>query len=182
MEIKDQIYELAFKMYEECGRRIIPKCPWLLVKVLTKEQKAGRVILPQTQNKIVYEGIVLETWQPFWKKVRTTKSDKADVKEIYMEPLVKPGDHVLFPHYEGLPAGSLLDEKEFRLIRESNPADPEGRCELLGKLEYSDDTVEELLSSVLGVSGPLPQKTAKELMERFVIVPRGKQTMTVSGK
>ena len=61
-KICQQIYNLSM-----CGRHFIPKHPYILVRVLPKEHKTeGGIWLAETsQNKVVYEAIVLDTWRPY---------------------------------------------------------------------------------------------------------------------
>src|SRR6266702_3318365 len=58
----DRIYGLSVE-----GRRLTPLYPYLLTRVLPKEHiTPGGLVLPETdQNKILYEGIVIATWQPY---------------------------------------------------------------------------------------------------------------------
>lgn len=196
----EQLHALVQQLYSTHERRIRPKYPWVFVKVLPKEQKPlGTIILPGGigpggQNKILYEGIVLETWKPFWKHYRTNVKFSASAHAEYVEETeqlvessVKPDDHVLFPHYEGLPAGHIFDEKEYRLVREINPSDPERRCEIISTLDYDRETIEQALVNVIESTykepirlGNLPELVAR-ITKEFYVVRKHAEVKTVTG-
>lgn len=118
-ELEKQLADTCQKIYELGEQRFKPLYPWLLVRVLPKEQKVGTLWLPEKQNKVLYEGIVLETWGE-------SKGRKSEVKR---------GDRVWFPHYEGMPC-SYLNENHYRLIREYTT---DVNCGTFGKIRYAEN-------------------------------------------
>lgn len=194
-EDKQKLVNLAQQLYSDAGREFTPKYPWVVVYVIPKEQKtASGIWIPdlagdKKQNKVLYEGIVLQTWEPFMKYIRVkthpvgSNGDQATESwtDIEMKSELHPGDHVLFPHYEGLPL-PWTNEEEFRIIRESNPKDPEGRCEVFGKLEYELESDEEVILDIIGDSEFLTGKELiNKLKEKFYLVRRRTTPLTLSG-
>jgi hypothetical protein len=180
------INDLCQKLYQECGRSIKPRYPWVLVKVLPKIQKAFGLEMPAAQNKIFYEGLVLETWDNFCITINDTHEDGRTIKhQQVMESRLKPGDHVVFPHFEGLPVGDMLDEHEFRLVHEVNSHDMEGRCEIMAKMEYQSEPVrDQLLDMVYATreSNEPDEEIVNGIVKRFILVPRSIEAKSVSGK
>jgi co-chaperonin GroES (HSP10) len=89
-----KLADMAMEEYLATGFDMRCLYPAVLVRVLPKEgtTRSG-LILPEVAAKIQYEGIVLRTWGTHkvnWKG-----------KEVIVECEVKPGDHVLFPHWCG---------------------------------------------------------------------------------
>lgn len=119
--------KLSQQIYQSGERRIKPNWPWVLVRVVPKEQKFGSLYLPDgdgsaRQNKPLMEGIVLETWKPHWSKFRQKIEGSAFVQaeteqEVWRESEFKVGDRILFPSFAGLPV-NFLDDKNYRLVRE----------------------------------------------------------------
>lgn len=185
---KDELFELAQKMYKSFHRRITPIYPWVLVRVLPKEQQLGSIYVPESQNKVIYEGIVLETWQPFLKSVQMREEDCPPRREYYIEVKseLHPGDHVLFPHFEGMPVPYLnAEEKDaYRLVRETNSRDE--KCEIYGKLEYQEP-IEEKLKEFLfkkrgaGVSDSFANSFIEGLLRDFYVVRKTAEPRTTSG-
>lgn len=120
LELKEkQLIRLAQEIYQKGERRIKPRPDWILVRVLPKGQRtAGGILLPQTQNKVLYEGIVLETWEPYETEFSGSLEGGYSLISVRKESLLKIGDRVLFPHFEGLPV-PFLDEHHYRIIKES---------------------------------------------------------------
>lgn len=206
-----QLDELCQQLYATHERRIVPKYPWVFVKVLPKEQAPlGRIILPdgtgpKGQNKILYEGIVLETWKSFYEFHRSEStlvieksledwtrqyllSKGVDLPvvctydhTVLRESSVKPGMHVIFPHYEGLPAGRIFDEKEYRLVREFNPSDPERRCEILGYLEYEQEKIEDAVLRAINECDDDAARIAARITKEFYVVRKSATPRTTSG-
>lgn len=136
-----KIYKLAFG-----ARRIVPIHPYVLVFVLPKEHvtESGLWLADTSQSKPVYEGLVLETWQPYFetKQIKRPATGymppRIDEFVILHESDIKVGDRVLFPHYEGI---SLLDydEKYFKLIREGSDQNKFPYMSVLGVADYTGD-------------------------------------------
>jgi len=146
--LEERFAKLAQEIYEQSERRIQPTWPWVLIRVVPKEQQYGLLYLPDSagssqQNKPLHEAIVLETWKPHWSRVTgkynpgTAEVWKAGDRgnEIWRESEFKRGDRILYPSYAGLPM-KFLDEQKYRLVREWT-FDPNGGC--LGIVHYDKD-------------------------------------------
>ncbi len=158
----DRLRELATKEFEERHIEIEPMFPRILVRVLPKEQvsRGGIVLTDHEQNKPVHEGIVLRTYKPFWQVIRrkmedwmVTKSpevhldENENVKRIWQECCVQPGDHVLFPHMaQGITPVWPLDGGigQYRLIEEGH---------VLSRLGYQESTPLQWLVGLLAECG-----------------------------
>lgn len=129
-KLEAKFQQLAIEIYEKGVVRIQPNWPWVLVRVVPKEQRFGRLYLPdnagaQAQNKPQWEGIVLEVWNSHWSKIRQRfKTDGSGLEAKYVEEEIwrqsdfKRGDRVLFPHFAGMPGPEGLDPNKYRLVRE----------------------------------------------------------------
>jgi co-chaperonin GroES (HSP10) len=143
--LEKKFAQLAQEIYEAGERRIQPTWPWVLIRLVPKEQRFGSLYLPDNagaaqQNKPLWEGIVLETWPAHWSRVKQIidgSNFRADKKqtEIWRESEFKRGDRVLFPSFAGLPV-NFLDANNYRLVREWT-FDVNGGC--LGVLHYDGD-------------------------------------------
>ena len=205
-DLKKALYNAALDLYESYERVIRPLHPWVLVKVLPKVIKIGSLWMPGAlpnhndgkQNTVLYEGLVLATWQPIWKRIRLTPAHKELWETKYHAPVpeliskievkseLKPGDHVLFPHYEGLPVPYLNkgDKDEWRLIREINPAD--SRCVAHATVEYSNTSIKDNLRLTMEQTPGIQyidqvENVVERLLEKYVIVPRVEYSVTTSG-
>lgn len=173
--LKEKFDELAQRLYQEHERRVQPKYPWILVRVLPREHQKGSIILTEKQQKIVEEGVVLETWPSFWSMEERKRIDgEFFTVRRKIECDVAVGDHVLFPHYEGMPVGALLDEKQYRFVRTSNYQD--ARCEVMGKWEYDPEPVAAKLADVIGQG-----TTVEDLLDQFYVIPKDMNARTISG-
>lgn len=152
-KLERQLHRLVDKIYDlsVAGRRLVPRHPYILVRVLPKEHiTPGGIVLPETdQNKPVYEGIVLSTWAPY-DEIRDKQYYRpffhpkfgeiiTERTIIHHECDVKPGDRVCFPHYEGIALGEYLDDKYYRLIREGNDQNKFPYCSVAGVVKYDGD-------------------------------------------
>lgn len=144
--LEQTLFDLVQLIYEEGEVRFTPRYPWVLVRVLPKTQAMlGRIILPQTQNKVIYEGFVLATWKPFYivKKVEATRlrlapEVVAPEEHILRESQLRVGQRIGFPHYEGMPIRHF-DEEKYRLVREEVDLKDNPNCGVLGWVEYDGD-------------------------------------------
>ena len=118
-EVLEQIDELTQELYK-CHQHFVPMYPWVLVMLCTKEQEYHGIILPENQNKIVHEGIVLSTWQQkiFERGHVTVDGIRRTRCEVEQSEL-SFGDHVLFQHYAGKPVPGF-DRDRFRIVKEKN--------------------------------------------------------------
>ena len=137
--LEKQFSDLAQEIYERGERRIAPSYPWILVRVVPKEQKVGHIIMSENagnkeQNKPLYEAIVLKTWKPFVQDYCAFEDDSVQYHKQMTSEFI-PGDRVLFPHHSGLPI-NFLDERKYRLVREVT-GDPIGGAMCI--LHYDGD-------------------------------------------
>lgn len=186
---KDELFDLAQRMYKSFYRRITPIYPWVLVRVLPKEQQLGKIWMPESQNKVMYEGIVLETWQPFLKAVQMKEVDcpsRRDYIEVKSE--LQLGDHVIFPHFEGMPVPYLNEEEKdaYRLVRElARPGSKDDeKCVIYGKLEYQEPIEEQLFKALPEAKmlyGEGTKAVIKGLLRDFYVVRKTAEPRTTSG-
>lgn len=111
----EDIYALNMK-----GKIIRTLPPKIVIRVLPKEHKteSGLYVPGSVQNKPMYEAIVLSIWEPYWEHRRKKNSEgKYEYYGVYHECEVQVGDRIMFPHFEGVPMESYLDEKYYRTIR-----------------------------------------------------------------
>lgn len=149
IEQVDKLKAYVAETFQGLHYDIKPRYPYILVRLIPKETNIelgnGKILwLPDTakgkQNKPVYEGQVLRTYEPFEKLLRTkyveeglahfTKEEWTDVKSE-----LQPGDHVVFQHHWGVPVPKLCHDwkvGEYRLVEEQN---------IIGVLEYEKDSV-----------------------------------------
>jgi hypothetical protein len=155
--LEKQFSDLAQKIYESGERRFHPCYPWILIRVVPKEQKVGHIIMSENagskeQNKPLHEGIVLNTWKPFVQSYRAFRHEGVEYHK-YMKSDFKPGDRVLFPHHSGLPV-NFLDDRHYRIVREIT-SDPIGGA--IGIVHYDGDNkykevLDKLFSDVHSVT------------------------------
>lgn len=178
---KREVTEMVERAYASTERHIQPLKPFLLVRTLPRSTSMGGVIvLPEKQNKPNLEGVVLAVFKPYWEKVEETCKEDGKHYDIsvYNECDVKVGDHIVFPHFVGLP-DSFLDDQEYRLIKEDDA---------IAVLHYreKDATLKEVVSILLEHSRDKIthryNSMAKALMEKFDLVPKGLTSQTTSGK
>ncbi len=197
---EEKLNALALDLYRSSGRCFTPVFPWVFVRVLPKEQiTPGGVVMPHSdQNKTVHEGIVLATWAPIKvvPKPRRTDDDHhwaASVSTAYapitQESDLKPGDHVLFPHWAGLPIEGF-SEKRYRVVKETAwRADTDGgifaQVEYTGTEERVHNQLSALLPSVREGNGGqlgLNDILMRKIEEKFVLIERGGYSVTLSGR
>jgi co-chaperonin GroES (HSP10) len=146
--------------------------PWVFVRVLPREQvrKSGIILPDIDQNKTVLEGIVLSTW---------AEHELPNGTKVRSECAL--GDHVLFPHWTGLPIIGFKD-KHYRIVREVNWAADQGG--IFAKVEYGQkQMLETELKAVLKSSeGETYEGLIEKLMERFIFIDVKQQSVTLSGR
>lgn len=147
-QLEKQLADTCHKIYKLSigGRTIIPRHPYVLVRVLPKEHKTeGGIWLAEKQQvKSVYEGIVLSVWKPYVEERVVECKECEDGNAIQFIRHIcdlKIGDRIAFAHYEGLPVGDWLDDRYYRLIREGTDQNKNPYCSVLGTLEYTGDAV-----------------------------------------
>ncbi len=195
MTTKEKLAELVTKLYQESDVTIKPTFPRLLVRLLPREQQTkGGIYLPEgeKQNKPVHEGVVLDTYEPFWQSVSKTAEweklkshhvvmDEHDVvRKVWQECAVKIGDHVTFAHMAfGITPVWPLDGGvgEYRLV-------PEG--EIQATLRYEDVPARTWLERTISDYENHPQPDSVQLsdylMNRANIIRKDLKAKTVSGK
>ena len=167
MTTSERLSALVEELYASWGRLLIPRPPYVLVRVLPKDIKVGRFYLPpgKDQNKPVFEGLVLAVYRPYWRP-----GAAEDESKIFCT--LRPGDHVLFQHYQGIPAYPVPIDGyggDYRLIQETA---------IPAVLEYDRPKVETQLHAILRkYEGDEYLLYTREILERFNVVPR-----KVSGK
>lgn len=119
---EQKLADLCQEIYRDHARLFKPFYPWILIRVLPKEQEVGSILLLESQRRFAYEGIVLSSWE----------DPKHGVSEVEV------GDRILFPHFEGLPLPDL-DEKYYRIVRERVNQKDYPNCGIFGKLSYDGD-------------------------------------------
>lgn len=173
IETRAELARLVTELYATHTRIIKPSYPWVFVYILPKEQRIGSIFLPGKQNKPVHEGIVLRTWSSClrdgWEHVSA----------------LKPGDHVLLPHWCGLPVPGY-DELDYRIVKEESwSKDKDGG--IFAVIDYESETLRATLSRItehlynfMTVGEVEDVKAAIE--KEFTLIPRGKGSATLSGK
>ena len=110
------ITKLTQDLYAQ-HRQLVPKHPWILLYVLPREQKIGSLFIPQKHHKVSLEGLVLQTWGTHNEEKGVIEHGVCKTRVTVHRSIFKPGDHVLFPHWSGLPIPGM-DEKYFRVVKE----------------------------------------------------------------
>lgn len=181
-----QLKDLVLELYRDYDRVIEPLYPWIFVRVLPKEQQIGSIVLPDTQNKTQYEGIVLATYKTFWQVVTkdSKEAQKAgmwrnnnpldNIADVCIRSSVVVGDHIVFPHHVGLP-DPVFDEKKYRLIKEED---------IHAVLKYGYPTPQfELADRFIKWGGPVgdAMNMASEFARDYDFVPKNAAAKTRSG-
>lgn len=180
-EQEERLERVAQKLYQTSDRRFSPMFPWVFLRVLPKSQvTAGGIHLPAEQNKTVHEGVVLATWRSYTRY--WTKGGEA-CAEVRRSELA-PGDHVIFPHWSGIPIPGF-SEKNYRLVKEHAWAvDKEGG--IFATVEYEDtgkDAADAVVKLVWEGFGQLSRKGVVEsIRERFIVLDKRKTSVLVSGR
>ena len=181
------------ELYEAAGQETIPLFPKVLVRVLPREQKVGRIYTPdKKQNKPTWEAVVLRVYEPFFQKIYLSDvnwvKDDPDPKVRYVQRVecaLKPGDHVLFPHLEyGITPISLDNGKgEYRCVPEQH---------IMARIEYTsknaDDWLKDMLDDFAWHENFTPQNDedikllAAHILKNADIVRRDLVSVTLSGE
>jgi co-chaperonin GroES (HSP10) len=174
---EQELDRMAIELFTQHEAQFTPLYPWVLIRVLPREQRyMGRIILPdnKSQNKPVHEGIVLHTWMP-----RLDKKNKVMYSELH------PGDHVVYPHFAGLPIPGW-DERYYRIVPEC--VRPEKGIEwngiIMGKLNYPRNSVRDELANIIPIDAPAGEHTQMildEVFQKFDVVYKEQASKTLSG-
>ena len=183
--------ELAEAIYKD-HRELRPMFPWVFVLVLRREQKVGSIVLPEhEQHKVTHEGVVLATWSPYTHESTKRTKDGAEYTQLVMrKSALKTGDHVIFPHWAGLPL-SGFDSSRFRVIKEEawapdkeggafavvdySPIEENAKAQLMLMIEHMLSEPEKRLDS-------MSRLLTEAIVDRFVMIDREEGSVTVSGK
>jgi co-chaperonin GroES (HSP10) len=165
-------------------RMFTPLFPWCFVQVLPRVQKVGRIFLPGEKNKVTHEGIVLATWRRAPAKFYNVNSKRWEKPES-LTPSVSVGQHVLFPHWAGMPVTGYSEE-EYRVVKDLNWAkDNEGG--IFGIVDYEDKEAawetalyETILGSLYGDEAGAVE-VLNALKERFIVIDKTVGSVTLSG-
>lgn len=172
MEQLEQLKAQAQKVYENFEYQIRPKFPLVLVWVIPKAQRIGEIYVPDMQNKPVYEGLVLRTYNPFWKTIgKRWVNTEWEEQNIWVQPKVEVGDHVLFQHFVGIPIPRYDGGTgELRMVNED---------EIVGVIEYQKESVEKKLERLISSGleygmgmddSKTPEQIVKDILERCEVI------------
>jgi len=184
---RDRLQEVIDDIYEDKKKLTLrPMFPYILVRVLPRHRMHGSIYLPQDNNKVLLEGVVLAAFKPFWRRVKPQGREDFLVLE---EPEVRRGDIVLFQSFEGIPVEHVIfglpffKNKDYMLVS----ADPvgNGRNGLIAVLEGIPDVEEELTKTIkqhLLQRVVRAKQIVEALKEKFVISLADQTSKTQSGK
>lgn len=189
-EKMETIDRLSQEMLEE-NKVFTPLYPWVFLLVCTKQQKVGSIILPEKQNKVVHEGIVLATWREKLVERGTVNKDGVKLTRIEVKRSeLAPGDRVLFHHFAGRPVYGY-DSERFRVVKEIdwNYAQEGGIFARIDVHDRQTRAVADLVGMIqeFTVSAGAWTKEEQALLEakiedQFVVVDRETQSVTLSGR
>jgi co-chaperonin GroES (HSP10) len=186
MSLLDSLQELIYKGHRE----FTPMYPLVLVLVLRKQQvRASGIALPDSQqNKPMHEGIVLTTWDKKIVERGTVNKDGERLTRCeVLHSQLKPGDHVLFHHWAGMPIHGF-DDQRFRVVREEAWHETQ-QGGIVGVLHYSDKENEpleaiadELIGSDhAGYSLTEWALTKSKIRDRYIVIDKETSAVTLSG-
>lgn len=170
--IREQISEVVERAYAENNIVVKPFYPNVLVRVLPRAQRSGSGLLhlPDKQNKVLIEGVVLATFKPFYQVFKTERvGEKETVTRVLVEPQSRIGDHVMFKHWLGAPLEKWVDGYEYRLVSEN---------EFESRLDYEKH--EALTNWVTDVLHDQTEPV-KALLSMAYVIPKDKGPLTTSG-
>lgn len=142
-ELEKELSAICQKIYDLNigGRNVKLINKWVLVRVLPKEHKTeGGIWLAETsQNKPIYESIVIKVWEPYEEEFKVSATSTYNevlgeqryfYKTVTHKSSYKAGDRVIFQHFVGLPLADYLDDRYYRIVKESD---------ILMPIDYSGD-------------------------------------------
>ena len=192
MSVEEKLAEID-RLCEELfieNRVFTPIYPWCFVLVCQKEQKIGHIIAPSDrQNKTVWEGIVLATWNSRTVERGYVNQDGARRTRCVVEKsAIVPGERVVFPHWAGAPVPGF-DRDRFRVVREVDLAKDGGI--IYGKIETfpaNTAAVEDLIDMVQAAfDHEWLDEQGRSLLrakidDQFVVADRATDSVTLSGR
>lgn len=183
----DEDTDALYKMHRE----FTPMYPWVAVLVLSKEQtlKSGIILPNHEQNKPMYEGIVLSTWNEKWIETGTIDKDGARLTKCHLRrSQLSPGDHVLFHHWAGNPIHGYSDQR-FRCVREEDWHENKNGG-IIAKINY-DTADRDPIQGVIDMLAPMTVMAsftsaeesllAAKMRSRYVVIDKETQALTLSG-
>lgn len=196
IEHKERLGRYVNELYEKAGIETVPVFPKVLIRVLPREQKVGGIWLPDNnkQNKPTWEGIIIKTYEPRYRKIYLTEADwvkdDPDPEVRYAQKFeceFKPGDHVLFPFIDfGITPVTIDEGKgDYRCVPEHL---------ILAKLEYQQEKLSVWLTNLLDKATKAEYKSddsngpegsefiAQYLLKHADIVRRDLVSLTMSGE
>jgi co-chaperonin GroES (HSP10) len=171
-QIEDAIDELAQNLFER-NRVFQPLPPRVFVRVLKREQLAGGIWTPVSQNKILHEGLVIAVWKPYMRKGQYIRSE------------LRPGDCVLFNHFAGVPVEGY-DRDRYRVLKDVD-FHPTNEGGIIARVQYDEARTRPqiVLSKWLTSMGSLRNGEVDTLVERidrqFLLIDRDATGVTLSG-
>ena len=186
---KAEMTEWVAKVYKDTERDIQPMPPFILIRTLPRSIiSAGGIYMPDKHNKPNIEAVVLKVYEPYWETVELTVREDGKTEDIsvWNECDIKVGDHIILPHYVGLP-DTFLDAKEYRLIRED---DAIARLHYREKGELRQMVLEIAVQGIIKPRslGHSTEGTATmfasavdAIMENFDVIPKVIHSRTLSG-
>ena len=182
---KREMTDLVERMYAETERYLQPLKPFIFVRTLPRSTvTAGGVLMPEKQNKPNIEAVVLAVYEPYVEKV----FERAFIENVgwvdrdisvFNECDIKVGDHIIMPHFVGLP-DSFLDEREYRLIKEDDATAVLHYREKGELRQIVKDGMLQALSTSDGNNSILDDYL-DALFVHFDVVPKEIQSRTTSG-
>lgn len=184
---------LTQELYKEANRSFRPLYPWVLVRVLEKENvtKSGIILPAIDQSKVINEGIVIATWRPFTKEIgKLDANGNKFTRTIEKRSSMVIGEHVIYPHWAGMPIHGFSD-KLYRVVREEDWEESK-QGGIFGKVDYEDgddttphNVLYQLLHDFLLEGGPVASDEevamlVVKLEHRFLLVDRQRKSVTLS--
>lgn len=199
---EQELDRLALELWAKHENQFIPLRPWVFVRVLPREHKIGSLWTPDTKstNKPMHEGIVLKTWEPY----RTTKYKHSQILAgdgkpypicddivTYHKSDLKPGEHVIYPHFAGMPVPGW-DERYYRVVPEHVKTDRgiDWNGIIFGKLNYPAESVREVLEELIGSGTDCEdnqsnhnfEEALNNILANFDVIPKTLGSKTLSGR
>jgi co-chaperonin GroES (HSP10) len=188
LKLIDVLCEGLFKE----NKMFTPLFPWVFVLVCKKAQKVGHIFLPEKQNKVAHEGIVLATWnQKLMERGTITKEGVRMTRCEVLHSEMQLGDRVLFHHWAGKPVPGY-DTDRFRVVRETHWSDTKDGG-IFAKINIEDASTQPLEQLIGMVQEAMPEEglayydskmaalLKAKVDDRFVVVDRESGSVTLSG-
>jgi co-chaperonin GroES (HSP10) len=191
IEKQDIVSDLTQRLFA-LHRSFQPRHPWVLVYVLPREQKIGSLYIPGKHQKVSLEGVVLATWNEWAEEKGVVEQGVRWTRVVVHRSELEVGQHVVFPHWSGLPIPGM-DEEKFRIVKELGwSKNEEGG--VFGTIEYDEPylsekarlraLIEDVLSNVEAEAYPtlseLPGLLAAQIEQQFLLVDKSRSSVTLS--